>query len=60
MCTVETGISGIIITGATCDNYNGLCLFMLFESVQYTEMSDKFEFIALQLIVVVDPSVRLV
>ena len=44
---------------ATGDKYNGLCSFMLFESIQYTEMSDTFESIALQLIVVVDPSVRL-
>ena len=45
---------------ATGDKYNGFCSFMLFESIQYTEMSDRFESIALQLIVVVDPSVRLV
>ena len=45
---------------ATGDKYNGLCLFMLFESIQYTEIADRFESNALQLIVVVDPSVRLV
>ena len=45
---------------ATGNKYNGLCSFVLFESIQYTEMSDTFESIALQLIVVVDPSVRLV
>ena len=44
---------------ATGDKYNGFCSFMSFESIQYTEMSDRFEFNALQLIVAVDPSVRL-
>ena len=34
--------------------------FLLFESIQYTEISDSIEFIALQLIIVLDPSIRLV
>ena len=45
---------------ATGDKYNGFCFFLLFESIQYTEISDSIEFIALQLVVVLDPSVRLV
>ena len=44
----------------TGDKYNGFCFSMLFESIQYTEISDSIEFIALQLIIVLDPSVRLV
>ena len=44
----------------TGDKYNGFCFSMLFESIQYTEISDSIESITLQLIVVLDPSVRLV
>ena len=44
----------------TGDKYNGFWFSVLYESVQYTEISDSIESIALQLIVVLDPSVRLV
>ena len=44
---------------ATGDKYNGFCFSMLFESIQYTEISDNIESIA-QLIIVLDPSIRLV
>ena len=44
----------------TGDKFNGFCFSMLYESIQYTEISDDIESIAVQLIIVLDPSIRLV